>query len=126
MVSTCPCCSRERNSFVCRSCLTKLLKLYKTQASSHHSLLPAAQARASNGIKIAEKNRQLEAKYWSVKTETNTIQASIDGLSREIMAATDTAKKKYLDRTSETPKYSSSSSPLYIHSSRCKQRFVNH
>lgn len=82
MVTSCPCCSRERDSFVCKGCLTKLLKLYKFQASSHDSLLPAAQARALKGIQAATKTRQAEAlhadttkRIQAVKTECLRLKA---------------------------------------------------
>jgi hypothetical protein len=59
------------------------LKLYKSQTSSHNSLLPAAQARALNGIKLAEANRQREAKHWQLQKQADTIKERVQAIKKD-------------------------------------------
>ena len=81
----CPGCASVPETYICAICLSKLLKLYKSQTAAHEAtLLPAATARAKQGVINGRDQKYLQADAWQRSQKSSGIDAELGRLKLDI------------------------------------------
>ena len=91
----CPGCASVPETYICAICLSKLLKLYKSQTAAHEAtLLPAATARAKQGVISSRDSRYLQADAWTRTQKSSGIDAELRRLKLDIGRAEEEVRQK--------------------------------
>ena len=96
----CPACHSDSSAYICATCLTKLLTLYRNQTESHaNSLLPSARTRAKAGVNLNREHIRVEAKYAALRTDVTILRSGVKDLDEAVVAGERSWPYRWMCRT---------------------------